>query len=140
GEIRGRVGQGLLTAAFVRRDGVLHCEDVAAEEIARQAGTPTFVYSAAVLRDRYQRLTRALAGVKHRVHYSLKANANRGVLGVLRELGSGVDVVSGGELYRAQRAGFSGRDIIFGGVGKAAHELREALTAGVKLVNVESEA
>jgi diaminopimelate decarboxylase len=134
------VGQSVLTAAFARRDGALYCEDVAAEEIARQAGTPTFVYSAAVLRDRYQRLTSALAGVKHRVHYSLKANANRGVLDVLRELGSGADVVSGGELYRALRAGFLGPDIIFGGVGKTAHELREALKAGVKLVNVESEA
>ncbi|MGH7653199.1 MAG: diaminopimelate decarboxylase [Gemmatimonadaceae bacterium] len=134
------MGQSVLTAAFARRDGVLHCEDVAAEDIAHQAGTPTFVYSAAVLRDRYQRLTSALAGVKHRIHYSLKANANRGVLGVLRELGSGVDVVSGGELYRALKAEFHGPDIIFGGVGKTAHELREALKAGVKLVNVESEA
>lgn len=134
------MGQGVLTAAFVRRDGALYCEDVAAGEIARVAGTPTFVYSAAVLRDRYQRLTTALAGVKHRVHYSLKANANRGMLGVLRELGSGVDVVSGGELYRALAAGYSGSDIIFGGVGKTAHELREALKARVKLVNVESEA
>ncbi|HEY2848736.1 MAG TPA: diaminopimelate decarboxylase [Gemmatimonadaceae bacterium] len=134
------MGQGVLTAGFVRRDGVLYCEDVAAEDIVLQAGTPTFVYSAAVLRDRYQRLTSALAGVQHRVHYSLKANANRGLLGVLRELGSGVDVVSGGELYRALTAGYSGRDIIFGGVGKTARELREALKAGVKLINVESEA
>ena len=134
------MGESLLTAGFVRRDGVLYCEDVAVDEIARQAGTPTFVYSAAVIRDRYERLTAALAGVPHRVHYSLKANANRGVLDVLRKLGSGVDVVSGGELFRALRAGFTGRDIIFGGVGKTARELREALKAGVKLINVESEA
>ena len=74
------MGQSVLTTAFARRDGVLYCEDVAAETIARQAGTPTFVYSAAVLRDRYRRLSAALAGVKHRVHYSLKANANRAIL------------------------------------------------------------
>ena len=134
------MGQSVLTTAFARRDGVLYCEDVPAETIARQAGTPTFVYSAAVLRDRYRRLTAALAGVKHRVHYSLKANANRAILSVLRELGSGADVVSGGELHRALRAGFHGHDIIFGGVGKTGQELREALKAGVKLINVESEA
>lgn len=129
-----------MTTAFARRDGVLYCEDVPAETIARQAGTPTFVYSAGVLRDRYRRLTAALAGVKHRVHYSLKANANRAILSVLRELGSGADVVSGGELHRALRAGFHGHDIIFGGVGKTGQELREALKAAVKLINVESEA
>lgn len=134
------MGQSVLTSAFARRDGALYCEDVPAETIAREAGTPTFVYSAAVVRDRYSRLSAALSGVRHRVHYSLKANANRGILSVLRELGSGADVVSGGELYRAVHAGFKGRDIIFGGVGKSDRELREALRAGVKLINVESEA
>ena len=133
------MGQGVLTSAFTRRDGVFHCEDVPAERIALAAGTPTFVYSAAAVRDRYRRLTSALAGVAHRVHYSLKANANRALLTLLRELGSGADVVSGGELFLARRAGFAGHDIIFGGVGKTAQELREALQSGVKLVNVESE-
>jgi diaminopimelate decarboxylase len=134
------VGQGVLTPGFARLGGVLHVEDVPAAEIARAAGTPVFVYSSAVIRDRYRRLTGALAGVPHRGHYSLKANSNRALLTVLRELGSGVDVVSGGELFRARHAGFAGTDIIFGGVGKAEHELREALGAGVKLINVESEA
>ena len=129
-----------MTPAFTRRDGALYCEQVSAETIALEAGTPTFVYSAAALRDRYRQLTSALAGVKHRIHYSLKANANRAMITVLRELGSGADVVSGGELHRALRAGFSGRDIILGGVGKTRRELREALEAGVKLINVESEA
>jgi len=134
------VGESVLIQAFARRDGVAYCEDVPAERIARDAGTPTFVYSAAVIRDRYRRLTAALAGVPHRVHYSLKANSNRAILDLLRELGSGVDVVSGGELFRARRAGFGAQDIIFGGVGKTAKELREAVQAGVKLINVESEA
>ena len=134
------MGQGVLTQAFGRRDGVVFCEEVPAERIARDAGTPTFVYSAAVIRDRYRQLSRALAGVPHRIHYSLKANSNRAVLDLLRELGSGVDVVSGGELFRALRAGFGAHDIIFGGVGKTAKELREAVQAGVKLINVESEA
>ena len=133
------MGQGVLTSAFTRRDGVLYCEEVPAERIARAVGTPTFVYSASALRDRYRRLTAALATVPHRVHYSVKANASRALLALLRGLGSGVDVVSGGELFRAQRAGFSGHDIIFGGVGKTARELREGLQAGVKLINVESQ-
>jgi diaminopimelate decarboxylase len=134
------VGESVLTSGFARHDGALFCEDVPAEAIARAAGTPTFVYSAAVIRDRYRRLSCALAGVKHRVHYAMKANGNRAILSLLRELGSGADVVSGGELFRALRAGFKGHDIIFGGVGKTGQELREALKVGVKLINVESEA
>jgi diaminopimelate decarboxylase len=134
------VGEGVLISGFSRHDGALYCEGVAAETIAEAAGTPTFVYSAAVIRDRYRRLTAALAGVPHRVHYSLKANSSRAVLSVLRAEGSAVDVVSGGELFRAQRAGFASADIIFGGVGKTASELREALVGGIKLINVESEA
>lgn len=136
------MGEGVLTvvSGFPRHDGVLFCEDVPAERIARDVGTPTYVYSSRVVRDRYARLDAALKGVPHRVHYSLKANANRGVLDVLRTAGSGVDVVSGGELFRAMQAGFRGEDILFGGVGKTARELREALVADVKLINVESEA
>ncbi|MCC7002283.1 MAG: diaminopimelate decarboxylase [Gemmatimonadaceae bacterium] len=125
---------------FTRRDGVLYCEGVNAEVLARAAGTPTYVYSAGVIRDRDTRLTASLKAAPHRVHYSLKANSCRGILEVLRTAGSGVDVVSGGELFRALRAGFKGEDILFGGVGKQAHELREAILAGVKLINVESEA
>ena len=71
-----------------------------------------------------------LAPVPHRIHYTLKANSSRGVLALLSELGAGVDVVSGGELHRALRAGFAPSDIIFGGVGKTERELAEALDAG----------
>src|SRR5690606_29042349 len=115
-------------------------EGVPLEFIAEAAGTPSFVYSAGTIRERYQRLTRALAGVPHRVHYSLKANGSRGVLAVLKGEGAGVDVVSGGELFKALRAGFTGEDILFGGVGKTPREQREALVAECKLINVESEA
>ncbi len=134
------MGEGVLTSGFARVDGALACEGVSLERIATEVGTPAYVYSASVVRDRYQRLDAALAPLPHRIHYTLKANSNRGILRVLRELGAGVDVVSGGELYRALRAGFSGKDIIFGGVGKAEHEIREALEAGVLLINAESEA
>ncbi|MHB2035037.1 MAG: diaminopimelate decarboxylase family protein, partial [Gemmatimonadaceae bacterium] len=134
------MGQGVLTQGFARIEGTLHCEGVPLARIAAAAGTPAFVYSAALIRERYRALDAALAPVAHRVHYTLKANSNRAVLRLLRELGCGVDVVSGGELHRARLAGFAGRDIIFGGVGKTDDELREALLADVLLLNVESEA
>src|SRR5262249_7356031 len=107
---------------------------------ARELGTPLYVYSAATIRDRYRRLDAVLAPVPHRIHYTLKANSSRGVLDVIRSLGGGVDVVSGGELAAALRARFRGDDIIFGGVGKTEPELRDALNAGVLLINAESEA
>ena len=134
------MGQGVLTAGFSRAEGALVCEGVSLERLAEQVGTPAYVYSTAVVRDRYRRLDAALAPLPHRIHYTLKANSNRGLLRTLRELGAGVDVVSGGELFRALRAGFDGRDIIFGGVGKTEQELRAALEAGVLMVNAESEA
>jgi diaminopimelate decarboxylase len=134
------VGEGILTAGFTRVETGLACEGVSVTAIAEAEGTPAYVYSAAVVRERYTRLDSALSVLPHRVHYTLKANSNAGILRVLRELGAGVDVVSGGELYRALRVGFEGKDIIFGGVGKSESELRAALTAGVLLINAESEA
>ena len=134
------MGEGVLTAGFTRVHGALACEGVPLDRVAEAVGTPAYVYSATVVRDRFRRLDSALAVLPHRIHFTLKANSNRGILKVLQELGAGVDVVSGGELFRAQRAGFSGRDIIFGGVGKTEREIREALVAGVLLINAESEA
>jgi diaminopimelate decarboxylase len=134
------MGQGVLTSGFARVDGALACEGVPLERIAQEVGTPTYVYSATMVRDRYQRLDTALSELPHRIHYTLKANSNAALLRVLRELGAGVDVVSGGELFRALQLGFRGEDIVFGGVGKTEQELREALVAGVSLVNAESEA
>lgn len=128
-----------MPTGVARRAGVLHMDDVPLPAIAAAVGTATYVYSATVIRERVARLTEALAGVPHRVHYSLKANANGAILRVLREAGCGVDVVSGGELYRALHAGFAGRDIVFGGVGKTLQELTDALDARVKLINIESE-
>lgn len=134
------MGQSVLTAGFARRAGELVCDEVSLERLAGSVGTPAYVYSASVLRDRVTRLREALVGVPHRVHYALKANANRALLSELRTLGCGVDVVSGGELFRALRAGFTGADILFGGVGKTREELEQALEAGVKLINIESAA
>ncbi|MEX2153376.1 MAG: diaminopimelate decarboxylase [Gemmatimonadaceae bacterium] len=134
------MGESLLTAGFTRVDGALSCEGVPVERIAREVGTPVYIYSSATIRDRYERLEATLSGVPHRIHYTLKANSNRTILRLLKTLGAGADVVSSGELQRAMRAGFSGEDIVFGGVGKTDDELRDAITAGVLLINVESEA
>jgi diaminopimelate decarboxylase len=135
------MGAGVLTAGFLRApDGAMHCEGVSIERIARDVGTPVFVYSTAIIRDRYARLAAALAGSPHRIHYTLKANSSRAILRLLKDLGAGAEVVSGGELQRALSAGFAPGDIIFGGVGKTDEELREAIRARVMLINVESEA
>ena len=136
------MGQGVLTAGFTRSgtDGSLQCEGVPIEAIAAEVGTPVYVYSSAVIRDRYEKLHATLASVPHRIHYTLKANSNRAILRLLRELGAGADVVSSGELRKAEAAGFSGDDIIFGGVGKTDDELRHAIAAGVLLINAESAA
>lgn len=125
---------------FTRRDGWLHADEVPLAELAARHGTPAYVYSASVVRDQYARLDGALGGTPHRLHYSVKANGNLALLALLRELGAGVDIVSGGELFRALRAGFAGPDVVFSGVGKTVAELEEAVDAEVKLVNVESEA
>lgn len=137
------MGEGVLSAGpaagFDRVDGTLWCEGVPLDTIAREVGTPIYVYSASAIRDRYRRLQSALADIPHRIHYTLKANSCHSVLTILRELGAGADVVSGGELHRALRAGFAGSDIVFGGVGKTERELREGVAADVLFFNVESE-
>lgn len=132
------MGEGVLTPGFVMQEGTLACEEVPLELIADEAGTPVYVYSAGSIREQYRQLSRALSPVTHRIHYSVKANSNLAVLRLLRDLGAGVDIVSGGELHRALLAGFSGRDIVFSGVGKTEQELREALAARILLINVES--
>ncbi|HEV8495708.1 MAG TPA: diaminopimelate decarboxylase [Gemmatimonadaceae bacterium] len=133
------MGQSVLTTGFSRIDGVMHCEGVSLEQIARDVGTPVYVYSAATIRDRYERLERMLVSVPHRIHYTLKANSSRAILDLVRGLGAGVDVVSGGELHRALSVGFAPSDIIFGGVGKTEREIAEALDANILLLNAESE-
>ena len=137
------MGEGVLagdeaSVGFARAGGALRCEGVAAEAIVAAVGTPAYVYSAGYVRERYRRLDAALHGVAHRLHYSVKANSNLALLALLRELGAGVDIVSGGELFRARRAGFSGRDVVFSGVGKTEQEIREGLEADIYLFNVES--
>jgi diaminopimelate decarboxylase len=130
-----------MAEGFSRYEGELYAEAVPLRHIAAEVGTPVYVYSAETMRERVRRLQAALAGIPHRLHFAAKANSCGGVLRTLRDAGVGVDVVSGGELFKAIRAGFRpGTDVIFGGVGKTLREIGEAIGVGVKLLNVESEA
>ncbi|MCC7052320.1 MAG: diaminopimelate decarboxylase [Gemmatimonadaceae bacterium] len=133
------MGEGVLTAGFHRRDGVLACDDVSLTSVAAAVGTPVYVYSATAVRAAYARLASALAGLPVHIHYAMKANSNLALLAIVRACGGGVDVVSSGELHRAVLAGFGGADIVFAGVGKTRAEMEHGLQIGVRCFNVESE-
>ncbi len=124
---------------FTSRNGELYAEDLPVREIAQRHGTPCYVYSRATLERHFRAFDDALAGADHLVCYAVKANSNLAVLQVLAKLGAGFDIVSGGELKRALRAGGEPSRIVFSGVGKIESEMREALAAGIFCFNVESE-
>lgn len=123
---------------FTYRNGVLHCEDVSLEQVARELGTPVYVYSDATLRRHYQVLTDAFTGRNLLIAFAVKANSNLGVLASLASLGAGADVVSGGELQRALAAGIPASRIVFSGVGKSEAEMQLGLARGIFQFNVES--
>ena len=123
---------------FHYRDRVLHCEDVAVPSLAQAYGTPIYVYSKATLLHHLGQLQRAFAEARPLICYSLKTNPNLGICRLMREAGAGFDVTSGGELYRALKAGGVGTQIVFAGVGKTDDELRYGLESGVFLFNAES--
>jgi diaminopimelate decarboxylase len=124
---------------FVYRNGTLHAEDVSLPALADEVGTPVYVYSSATLERHYRVFSEAFAGMDALVCYAVKANSNQAVLKTLARLGSGMDVVSGGELLRALTAGVPGSRITFSGVGKTADEIEDALEADILCFNVESE-
>lgn len=128
------------TPGFRWRGNRLYVEDVSLADIAATVGTPAYVYSAGSIAGAYRKLDRALAGIPHTLCYAVKANPNLSILRLLADLGSGFDVVSGGELDRLGRIGVPGSRVVFSGVGKTREELRAALRTGVMLINVESEA
>ncbi len=126
--------------AFAYRAGVLCAEQVSLEEIARQFGTPCYVYSRAVIEGNLAQFSAALAGRRSLIAYSVKANSNLAVLALLARLGAGFDIVSGGELARVLAAGGDPRKLVFSGVGKSEAEIEQALRAGILCLNLESEA
>jgi diaminopimelate decarboxylase len=125
-------------AHFPYRERTLHCEGVSLAALADAVGTPVYVYSTAALLESYRAYERAFAGIPHLVCYSVKANSTLGLIATLARAGAGADIVSGGELYRALRAGVPAGKIIFSGVGKTREEMRDALKAGILMFNVES--
>ncbi|NMH65163.1 diaminopimelate decarboxylase [Shewanella salipaludis] len=125
---------------FLYQDNALFAEDVRVSELARKYGTPLYVYSRATLERHWHAFDRAVAAHPHLVCYAVKANSNLAVLNVLARLGSGFDIVSGGELARVIQAGGSPDKIVFSGVGKTVAEMEQALELGIYCFNVESAA
>ena len=124
---------------FEYRNGVLHAEAVNLVDLADAVGTPFYCYSTATLERHYRVFSEAFAGANTLICYALKANSNQSVLRTLAKLGAGADVVSGGELKRAIAAGIPTQKILFSGVGKTEAELRAALAADIRCINIESE-
>ncbi len=123
---------------FQYRENELYAEEVPVRQIARKVGTPFYLYSAATLRRHYRVFDQAFKTLPHLVCYAVKANSNLAVLRLLAREGAGADIVSGGELFRALKAGIPAEKIVFSGVGKTAQEIRLALKAGILMFNVES--
>src|SRR2546429_8317684 len=125
------------------------CERVALASVAEKFGTPTYLYSRAAIDDAYKELHRGLGALPHTLCFAIKSNGNLSILNHLAKLGSGFDIVSGGELYHLQRIGVRGDRIVFSGVGKERYEIREALnyrargrgrSEGILIFNAETEA
>lgn len=124
---------------FSYRNGQLCAEDVPLAQIAQDTGTPTYVYSRATLERHFNVINGCFGAYPHTVCFAVKANPSLGILGVLARLGSGADVVSGGELFRALKAGIPADRIVYSGVGKTTAEMEQALKAGIRSFHAESE-
>ena len=125
---------------FEYRQGELYCEQVPVSQIAKQVGTPCYIYSHATLIRHIRAYDSAFKNIPHLIAFAMKANSNLAVLRLMAKEGSGVDIVSGGELFRALKAGLSPSKIVFAGVGKNAEEIRDALKAEILMFNIESSA
>jgi diaminopimelate decarboxylase len=124
---------------FNYKNGQLYCENVPAERIAAEVGTPVYVYSKATLLHHYKQIADAFKSVNATVCYSIKSNGNLNLCKALAAAGCGFDVTSGGELFRALQAGGDPKKIIYAGVGKTDEEIREAIEVGIAAFNIESE-
>ncbi len=129
-------------AGFTERNGTWYAEEIPLSDLAKEFGTPLYIYSRKALTQAYQAYDKACVDSsgkrRARVHYAMKANSNLAVIDCFKKLGSGFDLVSGGELARALAVGADPKSLVFAGVGKSANEIAQALQAGVKCINVES--
>lgn len=124
--------------SFSRIDGVLHAEQCSLDQLAKQFGTPLYVYSKATFEKHYLDMDRAFGFIDHQICFAVKSNSNIAVLNVLAKLGCGFDIVTGGELARVLRAGGDASKIVFSGLGKTEADIRQALEVGIACFNVES--
>jgi diaminopimelate decarboxylase len=125
---------------FQYREGELYCEQVPVSRIAKELGTPCYVYSHATLVRHFRAYDSAFRNIPHIIAFAMKANSNLAILRLMAKEGSGVDIVSGGELFRALKAGVPASKMVFAGVGKTHEEVRDALKADILMFNVESPA
>ncbi len=125
--------------SFSRKNGILHIEEASLSEVANEFGTPSFVYSRESIEEAFSKYQKAFGNQRHLICYAVKANSNIAILHLLAKMGSGFDVVSGGELKRVLLAGGDPKKTVFSGVGKTAQEIKDALSANIKCFNIESE-
>jgi diaminopimelate decarboxylase len=124
---------------FIYQGDELYCENVRIRKIAEEVGTPCYIYSYATLQQHFTVFDGAFHGMPHLTCYSVKANGNLAVLGLFASLGGGADIVSGGELFRARKAGIAPNRIVYSGVGKTQAEIDDALREGILMFNIESD-
>lgn len=125
--------------SFSRKNGTLHIEEASLSEVANEFGTPSFVYSRKSIEEAFSKYQKAFGNQRHLICYAVKANSSIAILHLLAKMGSGFDVVSGGELKRVLLAGGDPQKTVFSGVGKTAQEIKDALSANIKCFNIESE-
>ncbi len=126
--------------SFEYQQGELYCEQVPVSRIAKELGTPCYIYSHETLIRHFHAYDNAFKDIPHVIAFAMKANSNLAILRLMAREGSGVDIVSGGELFRAMKAGVPASKIVFAGVGKSSDEIRDALKANILMFNVESAA
>ena len=128
----------MLSTSIHYRNDSLFCDDVPVADLAREAGTPVYIYSLKRAVENLRRIRAAFSALDAHIHYSAKANANLAVLRTLIGAGAGIDVVSAGEIHRSLEAGARPQDIVFAGVGKTQEEIRYAIDQGVGWFNIEN--
>ena len=129
-----------MAGAFESQKGILHCESCSLKQLAKEVGTPLYVYSRKALVENFKQFDGAFADVPHLVCFAVKANSNLSLLKHFRDLGAGYDIVSGGELFRVRQVGVDPQKVVFSGVGKKNAEIDYALNSNILLFNVESKA